>query len=177
MPDRARLTSTEALLAFQARLVAYQEKARATVEEVTGDVLRLRLWLQDTQRGHWEGELRRRSRQLDEAKQALYNAELASLRAPTNAEQLAVRKARTAVEEAEGRLAGVRRWNREFDSRVEPEVRHLNGLHTFLSKDLREAVAHLNALAATLEDYAGVKPPGEAGTPPATPSAPTEEGA
>ncbi len=153
MSSQARVTSVDALAAFMAQLVNYRDNARSTVEEISGDVLRLRQWLQMDQRIHWEGQIRRRTRLLEEAQQRLYSAELASLREPTVEERMAVRKAKAALEEAQESLLRVKRWQRDFDSRIEPEVRKLNSLHTFLSKDASEAIASLDAMIKALEDY------------------------
>ena len=64
MPERAHVTSVDALESFRASLIVYLSKARPTLEEVSADVQRTRGWLEDEQRTHWENELRRRSRAL-----------------------------------------------------------------------------------------------------------------
>src|ERR1051326_5682638 len=46
MPERAQVTSVEAIEAFRASLILFLSKARPTLEEVSGDVLRTKLWLQ-----------------------------------------------------------------------------------------------------------------------------------
>ena len=67
MPDRAHVTSVDALEAFRSNLIVYLSKARPTLEEVSAEVQRMRSWLEDEQRTYWENELRRRSRALEEA--------------------------------------------------------------------------------------------------------------
>ncbi len=158
MSGQARITSVDAVRHFQACLINYRDKTRSTVEEITGDMLRIRQWLQQEQRAHWEGQIRRRTKLLDEARQTLYNAELANLRSPTVEERMAVRKAKTALDEAQDKLNHVKKWHRDFEGRIEPEVRRLNGLHTFLAKDLREAIADLEAMTRALDDYCHTTP-------------------
>src|ERR1041384_1147514 len=107
MAEKAHVTSVAALEAFRSSLILYVSKARPTLEEVSADVLRTRLWLQNDQRIHWESQLRRRLKQLEEAQQALSSARMAHLRTETTAEQMAVRKAKYAVDEAEAKLRKV----------------------------------------------------------------------
>ena len=81
MPERAEVTSVEAIASFRTRLVLYVSKARPALEEVSAEVLRTRLWLQNEQRVLLEGQVRRRERELVEAQQALFSGRMASLRA------------------------------------------------------------------------------------------------
>lgn len=170
MSTPARVTSIEAMIALRARLVAYHERARAGVDEVRSEVLRTRVWLQQDRRMHWEGRARRCRQEFDEAKQALYNVELSNLRATSAAEQMAVRRAKTALDEALEKLERVKKWNREFDSRIEPVARRLDRLDTFLSKSLPEAIARLDRMIQSLEAYRDMSvPAGAAGERPAQP--------
>lgn len=159
MPERAHLTSVEALESFRASLIVYLNKARPTLEEVSGDVLRTRLWLENDQRVHWENQIRRRSRLLEQAQQALFSAKLADPHHAPDAEQVAVRRARQALEEAESKLKCVKKWSRDFDSRIEPLEKQLDHLRNILATDMAQAVAHLAHLMKTLADYADVVPP------------------
>jgi hypothetical protein len=158
MPDRANVTSVDALKSFRANLIVYQAKARPTLEEVNSEVGRVRVWLETDQRARWEAEVRRRKKRLEEAQQAVFSANMSTLREVTVAEQLAVQKAKHALEEAEGKLKIIKQWNREFGSRVEPLVKQLEKLHTVLSNDIPKAVAYLTQAANTLEEYAGITP-------------------
>jgi len=159
MPERARVTSVEALEAFRTSLVLYVSKARPTLEEVSAEVLRTRLWLENEQRMRWENEVRRRSKQLEQAKQALSSSRMSLLGEAGSAEQMAVRKAKRALEEAEAKLKMVKYWTREFDSRTEPLVKQLQKLHTFLANDLLQANAHLVQVIQTLAAYAEIAAP------------------
>ncbi|MBI5385222.1 MAG: hypothetical protein HZA90_11120 [Verrucomicrobia bacterium] len=156
MADQARITSVEALDEFRASLIVYLSKARPALEEVSSDVLRVRTWLEHEQRTHWENQLRRRTRALEQAQQALFGARVSTLREATEAENAAVQRARRAVEEAEAKLKRVRHWSRDFDSHVEPMAKQLDQLRNLLAIDLPRAVAHLAEVIKTLSDYAGM---------------------
>ncbi len=158
MPDRARVTSLEAIESFRTNLILFVSKARPALEDVSADVLRVRLWLEDEQRIHWENQVRRRTKVLEQAQQAHSSARMANLREASTTEQMAVRKARAALEEAESKLKFLKFWRREFDSRVEPLVKQLEKLHTFLANDSVQANVYLMQLVETLAAYAEAKP-------------------
>jgi hypothetical protein len=159
MSQRAIVTSVEAIEAFRATLIVYLSKARPTLEEVSSDVLRMRSWLENDQRTHWEGEMRRRTKDLEAAQQALFSAKLGTLRTESSAEHLAVHRARRALDEADQKLRILKRWNRDFDGRVQPLVKQMEKLHTVLSNDMVKAAAYLAETVKTLAAYADKAPP------------------
>lgn len=177
MPPQAKVASVEAIEAFRASLITYQAKARSVVEDVSSEVMRSRLWLQNDQRMHWEGQLRRRTKAFEEARSALYSAQLSSLREPSSAERMAVTRAKHAMEEAEAKLATVKKWNRDFDSRVEPVAKRLERMHTFLATLLPQAIAQLDRAVKTLESYQEIAAPpaGPESKPPPADAAGTAE--
>ena len=154
----AHVTSTDAIESFRANLVVYLAKTRPLLEDACDEVIRTRQWLQQDRRMHWENQVRRRTRELDNANQALYSARLANLREVTTAEQTAVLRAKRALTEAEEKLRLVKRWTLEFDQRVGPLVKQLEQLRTMLSNDMPKAALHLAQVLKTLEAYANVAP-------------------
>jgi chromosome segregation ATPase len=173
MPERANVTSVDALKAFRSHLIVYVSKARPTLEEVTGDVTRTRLWLESDRRVYWEAQVRRRTKELERAQQAVFGAGLSKLREVSMAEKMAVRKAKASLEEAEAKLKRVKQWIRELDQRLEPLTRQLEKLHTILSDDMVNAMAYLAKAAETLDAYAETAPSLAAANP-ASPGAPKE---
>ena len=154
MPEGAHITSVEALEAFRTHLILYLSKARPTLDEVSSEVLRTRLWLQNDRRQHWEGQVRRRAKILETARQELFSAGIANLRETSAAEILAVRKAEHALEEAENKLRLVKKWDRELDSRLAPLAKQLEKLQTVLANDLPMGTAYLTQAIQTLDAYA-----------------------
>ena len=166
MAERAHVTSIEALESFRTSLILYLSKARPALEEISSDIVRNRLWLQTDQRMHWETQFRRREKELQQAEQALSSARMSAFRQDKSTEQNAVRKAKRALEEAEGKLKMLKHWNREFDSRVGPLAKQLDKLHTVLTTDMVEAAAYLSRAIDTLSAYAEIGPPPD--SPPAS---------
>ena len=169
MTERAHVTSVEALEDFRNKLVIYLSKARPTVEEVSADVARTRMWLENDQRVHWEGQVRRRTKILEQAQSALFSSRVSSLREESGTEQMAVQRAKRALDEAQDKLKLLKQWNREFGSRVEPLVKQMDKLHTLLSNDMLLAVAYLAQAIKTLDAYADIAP-ASASAGPAQPS-------
>ncbi len=158
MPDRAHVTSVDALESFRSSLIIYLTKARSTLEEVSSDVQRMRSWLENEKRSFWENEVRRRSQALQDAQQALFSAKLSTFRQAGSVEQLMVQRAKRALEEADGKLRVVKQWNRVFDNRADPLVKQMEKLHTVLTHDMVQAVAFLTQAITTLHAYAEIKP-------------------
>jgi hypothetical protein len=159
MPERAHVTSIDALELFRSNLIIYLSKARPALDEISAEVVRTRTWLEDEQRTHWENELRRRYRALQEAQQALFSARLSTFREETSAEQIAVHRTKRAFDEAEDKLRVIRKWHRDFDNRVQPPLKQMEMLHTVLAHDMVQAIAFLTQAIKTLHAYAGVAPP------------------
>jgi hypothetical protein len=171
MADRAQVTSIDAIDAFRARLIVYLSKTRPTLEEITGEVHRTRVWLQTDQRRIWEDQLRIRRKKLEQVQAELLSARMSRMQTPGSAQMLAVRKARDAVREAEGKVAALKHWDRELENRTEPLIRQISGLEHALVSDLPKAIAYLTQVLKSLEAYA------EASAPRSRPSTPPPSGA
>ncbi len=165
MPDRAHVTSVDAIEDFRAKLIVYLSKARPALEDVAADVQRMRSWLENDQRAHWEKELRIRTRKLEEAQAALFSAKLSTFREAGSVEQLMVQRAKRALDEADAKTRTVRQWAKVFGNRVDPLVKQVEKLHTVLANDMMQAVAYLTQAISTLDKYA------DAGPAPAEPAA------
>ena len=153
MPDRAKVTSLEAIESFRAKLIIYRDKAGRVLDEVSDDVTRTRLWLQQDRIAHWQNQIRLKHRELEQRQQELFAAQLSGLLEASQVQQAAVQKARQALRDAESRLQLVKQWNRQYDQRVEPVGRQVEKFRHNLGNDLGRAVAWMNELLKTLADY------------------------
>src|SRR5947199_2582969 len=170
MPEQAQVTSVDAIESFRSSLIVFLSKARPTLEEISSDVLRTRQWLENDQREHWDREMRRRRRDLDQAQAELFTARLSRLQQATAAQHMAVHRAQHAVREAEEKLKLLKKWGRELELRTEPMVKLIDQLHGFLNTDMIKAVAYLAEVIETLQAYAEVHAPGGAMAGSANPS-------
>lgn len=158
MPDRAQVTSLEAIEAFRARLITYREKAGRVLDEVSDEVVRTRLRLQTDYRTQSEGQIRRCQKEVEMRQQELFSSQISGMRDASFAQQHAVVRAKQKLREAEERLQKVKTWNRQFDQRVEPPARQVDKLRHTLVHDLAHAIAHLATITKTLDEYAGLTP-------------------
>jgi DNA repair exonuclease SbcCD ATPase subunit len=158
MAEQARVTSIDALESFRASIILFLNTAHQHLDAVGDDVRRMRGWVQNEQRLHWEGELRRRRQKLELAEQELFSAKLSALRENLSAQENAVRKAKAALAEAEEKLRNVKQWTRNFDHCADPLIKRLEGLRQLLDHDMPKAISYLLQAQKTLEGYSESAP-------------------
>ncbi|HZF00589.1 MAG TPA: hypothetical protein VE344_01715 [Methylomirabilota bacterium] len=156
MPDQAKITSVEAIESFRAALILYLSQARPALEEISGEIVRAKVWLQNDQRRLWESEMRRRLKKLEEAQQELFSARISNFQETTSLQQMAVQRSQRSVREAEEKLARLKKWDRELENHSEPLVKSAEQFQTFLTIEMPKAIAYLAQVMKTLEAYSGV---------------------
>ena len=162
MAERAQVTSIQAIEAFRSALILYLSKARPVLEEISGEVVRTRVWLQIDRARYWKAQLRERKIELERTEAELFTAKMSHFQSETAAHRMAVRRARTALAEAEGKLALLKKWDRDLQNHTDPLVKQIDGLHSFLALDLAQAVAYLSRVTTALENYAAIPALGQA---------------
>ncbi len=160
MPERAHILSVEAIEAFRANLIVYLHAARPALDEIRGEIIRARLWLETDRQAYWEGQIRRRAQKLQDAEAQLFKIRLSNLSSGQEYAQAMVRRSRESLGEAEGKLQAVRKWIREFDQVFGPGSRQIELLRERMSGGLDESVADLSRIIQLLAGYAGVAPAG-----------------
>lgn len=153
MAEQARITNLDVIESFRSALVVFSSKARQSLDSAQEAVRRTRAWLQTEQPAHWAAQVRLRQKRLDQARQELMSARLSEFVDAPVAQQMAVRKATAALEEAQMRLERTKHWAREYDRVVDPLVRRLDTLRDFLDNDLVRAAAQLVEMQKLLASY------------------------
>lgn len=178
MADRAQVTSVEAIESFRSALVIYLSKARPALEEMSNEVLRAKQWLQNDQRRLWEAEMKARSKKLERAKSEMFSVSMSKFQEVGAAQQLALHRAKQACEEAQQKLAMLKKWDHELDNRAQPIVKQVDQFLSFISTELPRAIVYLTQAIKSLEAYADVRMGGvsDAGTPTKTEEPSTAEG-
>lgn len=176
MEQGAHVDSLEAMSLFRASLLVYTDKARVALAEAADEIARTREWLRADRLPYWEAQVRRRRRNLDEAKAGLFRTRTAAIRALAPTDQAAVHSAKRALEEAEDKVLKVRRWINKFDAAVAlpaKEIEHLRGLVVGKlpggAMYLGRAVQKLQTYTDTGSGRTALEPPppeSAAGTPP-----------
>jgi len=170
MATNANVTSLEALEAFRANLIVYLTRARRAVDEVTEEVHRTRIWVEQDRRLHWEKEGRRRKKILDQAEQELLSARMGQHEGILALRQAAVRKARAALQEAEDKLRAIKKISRDFEAATNPRLRALDGFRQALDFDIPKAIKALEETIRILASYSDLTP-----TPRESPNEPSSE--
>ena len=154
MAQGANITSVDAISAFRAALIVFLSKARPLLEETSGEIIRMRQWLENDQRRYWENQMRLRGRKLEEARAELFNTTLSKLQDASALQVMAVQRAERSMRECESKLNVVKKWSRELESRTEPLLKQTGQLQTYLVTDMPRAIAFLDQVMQVLEAYA-----------------------
>ena len=154
----ANVKSTDPIEEFRTRLVIYLSKMRPLLDDAQDEVLRTREWMRSDRSLHWENELKRRSRALEQAQQALFAAQFSNLRETSSAELLAVERAKRAVVEAQEKLRIIKKWGLEFEHQILPLLKHLEQLRTTFSNELPKGAEYLTQVIQAIEGYMDSKP-------------------
>ena len=172
MSDQARISSIDALEAFRAELIHYIEKARVALEDMTGEARRTRSWIDVDRTQHWSAQHKRLVKQLHQAEEELYSANLTSPLASNSLQKMAVARARHKVDEAEAKLRVIKHWRQVYDNRTGPLLRQLEPMFFRVGQQLPKAAHALGESIKILQAYAESSRPAQ--RPPA-PAAPTED--
>ncbi len=168
MPQQAQVTSVEALDLFRSQLIVFTEKARIAADDVMDDYNRTRQWLEHDRLEYWQAQIRRRSKDLENAQQELFSARLSNLQDTTSAQQQAVNRARRALDEAVTKVALVKKWTQRYENEAAPLAKQVDMLRSFIGHDLRDAAATLALMTTSLHAYlerSQPKPPADSAEP------------
>ncbi len=151
-PESAHVSSTEAIERFRARLIVHRDKVKPLLADASDEVSRTREWLLDRRR-FWEFETRRRKQLLDDARQAYFSARFSNLREVKTSELQAVQRAQRSLDEAEAKLAVIKRWTSSFEQQTGPLLKQVEQLRTINSTTLTRAEEYLRRVSAALDRY------------------------
>ena len=84
---------------------------------------------------------------------------------------MTVQRCQHAIQEAEGKLKTLRRWEREIDNRAAPLLKQLDQLRGFLASDMAQAVAYLDRALTALDAYHNIALWPRSGAPTSEPTA------
>jgi hypothetical protein len=158
MAETANITSVEAITEFRAALIVFLSKIRPLLEETSGEIIRLKQWLENDQRRFWDNQFRLRWRKLEEARAELFTATLSKLQEASSLHTMAVQRADRSVRECETKLKVVRKWERDLEDKTDPLIKQAGQFQTFLATDMPRAIADLDQIIRALEAYADVAP-------------------
>ena len=156
MAEQAKVASIDAIDSFRGRLIIFMENATRALDEIDRELRNTKNWLEGSALNKWLLEKKRREQKLYAAEQELTTARLSVLKETETLQQMAVRKARRSLEEAEQKVRVIKRWTREYEQSVYPLARHLQQLRHHINQKLPISVAKLAEIVKTLDAYSDI---------------------
>ena len=153
MADQARISNLDSIESFRVALVVFINKTRQALDSIQDSVKKTRGWVQTEQPAYWQQQIRMRQKKLDQAQQELMSARMSEFIDNPTVQQMAVRKVRASLEEAQVKLERTKAWGRDFDRTIDPLARKTDSLRDYLESDLAKAVAYLVEIQKILQAY------------------------
>ncbi len=158
MSQAARVESIEKLKDLRVALVVFIDSARAGLLEAEAEIQRADMWLKNDQLRYWKSQIMTRNEMVTRAKIALSQKKLTHT--PLGGhyscvdEEKALQLARRRLEEAETKLANVKRWGRRLDEEVFEYKGQVQSLARTIESDLPGAAIELDRMIEALGSYA-----------------------
>jgi hypothetical protein len=166
MSSQAAVHSIDELKNFRVALALYGEDTLATLGAVEAEVRRTVRWLHEERPAYWQDQIKRRREQVALARSEVFRRNLQKRPdyTPAMSEQKeALRKAEASLQDAEKRLALVRKWRPTLDHAVLEYHASIQRLKDMAAGDLPSAVNLMSRMIDALEAYLRVAPPIEVG--------------
>lgn len=164
MSQNARVNSIAMLKELRSALATFAETASVALDEVSSEIQRTTVWLNEDRRRHWKNEVRLRTEQQVQAKLALkrkgvFDLALTGGRTSAIDEKKALAKAERRLQEARRRLAHTQAWILRIDKELSDYRAASAGLTSAIEADIPNARARLEKMVESLEAYVALAPP------------------
>ncbi len=161
MRQGANVSSINALKEFKHGLTEFATITMAALDEAQSDVQRTLWWVQHEQLSYWKGHKKKIQKKLDVARSELFRAQVASpdQRVPATSERKAVERAERELEEADTKIANVKRWTRLLEREVLLYKGQCQGLSHAVEGELPRALGRLERMIVALEKYVRLAAP------------------
>ncbi|MGO9920235.1 MAG: hypothetical protein ACLQIB_36785 [Isosphaeraceae bacterium] len=169
MSSQATVHSIDALKELRTALVLYGEDTLGALGAVEAEVRRTMRWLQDERPYYWQEQIKRRREQVGLAKSELFRRQLQKrpdYTPPMSEQKENLRKAEASLQDAEKRLAMVRKWQPLYKQAVLEYHASVQRLKDLSASDVPRAVNLLSRLIDALESYLRIAPPSGLGLEP-----------
>lgn len=161
MHGPAKVISTQALLDAKAALLEFAAQAHAAYISVDADVARMGDRLHRELPAKWKAECRKRHDEVEQWKQEISRKRLIAAPEPASVvfEQKKMRHAEARLEIARRKEANTRKWAAMWDKQAQQYRGACRRLNDALASDIPKAVARLEAMLTSLEEYAKMMAP------------------
>ena len=161
MRQAARVSSINALKDFKRALGSFATVINSALAEAQSDLQRTTWWVQQDRLTHWQVQKRKRTTQLAQAKSELFRAQVASpdQRVSATLERKAVDQAQQRLDEAQTKLASIKRWSRVLEREVILYKGHCQQIARAVDGDVPAALLRLDKMVGALEKYVRIPAP------------------
>ena len=153
----ARVQSIDALKHFRIALWKFKEAANVAIGDAEGEVQRTVSWLQGEQQQFWQGQIRKRHEIVNRCKDAVRQKQLfkdSTGRVQSAVDELkALAIAQKRLAEAEQKLLNTKRHSAKMQKEMHMYKGAMQGFSTTVASDLPNAVAALDRMVQSLEEY------------------------
>jgi hypothetical protein len=157
MGEAARVDSVDVLKEFKIALWKFQEAATVALGDAESEMHRVLLWLETEQDSHWQHQIRKREELVGRCKEAVRMKKI--FKDATGRQQSAIEEEKALkiamrnLEEAQRKLAMVRKWARQLPKEIEMYKGGVQRFATTVQSDIPVAAGHLDKLAQKLDAY------------------------
>jgi len=155
--DSARVQSVDAIKTFRLALVKFADIAARVLSDADAEMQRMLNWLETEQQSHWCDQVQKRARTVEQCRDAVMAKKLYKTvdggHASAVEEEKALRLAMQRLEEANVRLANVRRYAQRLQKEILLYRGQVQRFTSTITVDVPAAVAHLDNVVTALEAY------------------------
>jgi hypothetical protein len=162
MSSQASVRSIDSLKDLRVALALYGEDTVSALGAVQSEVRRTLRWLQEERPVYWADQIKRRREQVSAARAEVFKKNLqkrGDYTPPMSEQKENLRKAELSLQDAEKRLAAVKKWQPLFKQAVLEYHASVQRIKDLSSADVPRAVNVLTRMIDALEAYLRVAPP------------------
>lgn len=178
MSEGAKVDDLDVFRVVKAALLKFRGNADTILLNADAEISRTKAWLEGEQLAYWQVQIRKRTEAVSRAKEAIRQKQIfkdSSGRTPsTFHEEKILRAAIAALEHAEARLVITRKSVPLLEKQTELYRSGVQGLGSSLVSEFPKAVAALERMATTLDEYVTLAASAGASAPDGTAPAPAD---
>jgi hypothetical protein len=162
MSSQASVRSIDTLKDLRVALALYGEDTLGAIGAVEAEVRRTMRWLQEERPVYWQDQIKRRREQVSTARAEVFKKNLqkrADYNPPMSEQKENLRKAEASLQDAEKRLAAVKKWQPLFRQAALEYHASVQRIKDLAAGDVPRAVNLLSRMIDALEAYLRVAPP------------------
>lgn len=157
MSEGAKVDDLDVFRVVKAAMLKFRANADTILLNADAEISRTKAWLEGEQLAYWQVQIRKRTEAVSRAKDAIRQKQIfkdSAGRTPsTFHEEKILRAAVAALEHAEARLVTTKKSVPLLEKQIETYRSGVQGLGSSLVSEFPKAVAALERMAATLDEY------------------------